>query len=297
MPRTLSSVTVYCASFALGFALLGCADQNASTRQVDLTPEQQQTATNKALATTAMTGLMIDKNPSIVDQYWSANYIQHSPIQPAGRAPIEQWVATLPANTQFKYQMGRVLAEGDLVAFQGRVEGFMAQPVIMLNLFRVQDGKLAEHWEGIQIESGPNPNGHTMFDGATAMTDLDKTESNRQVVSGFINSVLIQGNLATLEQFISPMQYIQHNPQIADGITGIRSGFQALADAGILIRYSKVHRLIAEGNFVLSHSEGTFGGKATQFFDIFRLENGKIVEHWDVIQDISNGSLNNNGVF
>ena len=59
----------------------------------------------------------------------------------------------------------------------------------------------------------------------------------------------------------------------------------------------KTHRIIAEGNFVVFHSEGEWGGKPQSFFDLFRVEDGKIVEHWDVIQEIPSEMAHENGMF
>ena len=50
--------------------------------------------------------------------------------------------------------------------------------------------------------------------------------------------------------------------------------------------YNKTHKILGEGNFVLAISEGTFADVATSYYDLFRIENGKIVEHWDVMESI-----------
>jgi len=65
------------------------------------------------------------------------------------------------------------------------------------------------------------------------------------------------------------------------------------------MRYTRVHRVLGEGNFVLAMSEGTFGGNPTSFYDLFRVENGKIAEHWDTIETIPPKSewKNANGKF
>ena len=59
-----------------------------------------------------------------------------------------------------------------------------------------------------------------------------------------------------------------------------------MAKHGVTMKYDKVHRVLGEGNFVLTTSEGSFGGKPTAFYDLFRVEQGKIVEHWDTIETI-----------
>ena len=59
------------------------------------------------------------------------------------------------------------------------------------------------------------------------------------------------------------------------------------AENGLVMEYTKLHKVLGQGNFVLSMSEGKFGkGELTAFYDLFRIENGQIVEHWDVISSI-----------
>jgi len=80
--------------------------------------------------------------------------------------------------------------------------------------------------------------------------------------------------------------YIQHNSTIADGLSGLGQALEALGKMGISMIYDEVHMVLGEGNFVLVVSEGRFGGEHTSYYDLFRVENGKIAEHWDVIETI-----------
>lgn len=93
--------------------------------------------------------------------------------------------------------------------------------------------------------------------------------------------------------------YIQHNTGIADGLSGLGAALEALAAAGIQMVYDKTHQVLAQGNFVLGVSEGTFGGKPTSYYDLWRVEDGKIAEHWDVMETIADPSdwQNENGKF
>jgi predicted SnoaL-like aldol condensation-catalyzing enzyme len=84
---------------------------------------------------------------------------------------------------------------------------------------------------------------------------------------------------------------------IADGLAGLSAAMEAMAKQGVSFKYHQVQQLIAEGNFVLALSKGEFGGQTTQFLDLFRLEKGKMVEHWDVIQDTSTNVPHSNSIF
>ncbi len=83
------------------------------------------------------------------------------------------------------------------------------------------------------------------------------------------------------------------------GVSGLNAALGALAEQGISMVYDEVHMVLAQGNFVLAVSEGTFGGAPTSYYDLWRVENGKIAEHWDVMETIADQSTwqNQNGKF
>ena len=126
-----------------------------------------------------------------------------------------------------------------------------------------------------------------MVDGTTEATDLDRTELNREIVRSFVDDILINGKFDRLEEYIDNEHFTEHNPRIGDGLPALRSALSDPAsNDGITIQYDKVHRLLAEGNFVLSVSEGFLGGVHSSFYDLFRVSQGKLVEHWDTIDAI-----------
>ena len=145
----------------------------------------------------------------------------------------------------------------------------------------------------------PNPSGHTQTDGTMEVTDLDKTEENRELVKNFLYDVMQGNNLDKTPDYFDGDAYIQHNSGIADGVSGLNAALGALAEQGISMVYDEVHMILAQGNFVLAVSEGTFGGAPTSYYDLWRVENGKIAEHWDVMEAIADQSTwqNQNGKF
>jgi len=98
--------------------------------------------------------------------------------------------------------------------------------------------------------------------------------------------VLIGANSSKITDYISPDHYLQHNPAVADGLNALGAALQAMAAAGTPMVYTKNHKILGEGNFVLAVSEGQFLGKHSAFYDLFRVESGKIVEHWDTVEEI-----------
>lgn len=135
--------------------------------------------------------------------------------------------------------------------------------------------------------------------GPTEPRDLDRTEANKALVRTFVDDILVNGHLEKLAGYFDGEHYIQHNPQIADNLSGLGSALETMAANGIVMKYTRIHKVLGEGDFVLAVSEGTLGGVATSFYDLFRVEKGKIAEHWDTIEAIPDRSTwkNENGKF
>ena len=224
-------------------------------------------------------------------------YIQHNLGATDGLAGFGAVLQQLPANSA-KVNTVRVFQDGDYV-FAHTDYNFFG-PKFGFDVFRYENGKIVEHWDNLQDKpTAPNPGGHTMIDGPTQVSDLAKTEANKSLVSGFVTDILVNGDMTRLQGYFNGNSYIQHNPQIGDGLSGLGAALEAMAKQGITMKYDKVHKVLGEGNFVLMLSEGTFAGKHTSFYDLFRVENGKIAEHWDTIETIPAQSewKNNNGKF
>jgi predicted SnoaL-like aldol condensation-catalyzing enzyme len=105
--------------------------------------------TNKELVIKAVTELFINGNATALDRYWSGNYIQHNPQIPNGREALKQLMS---GAGNMKYEMGLVVADGDFVMVHARITGFGPKPLIGVDIFRVKEGKLVEHWDVLQEE-------------------------------------------------------------------------------------------------------------------------------------------------
>lgn len=211
-------------------------------------------------------------------------YIQHNLGVADGLAGFGALLQQLPKGSA-KVQPIRVFQDGDFVFAHTDYHFF--GPKIGFDIFRFEDGKIVEHWDNLQEKPAlPNPSGHTMTDGATQVTDLDQTEANRALVRSFVDDILVHGRMDQLAGYFDGDHYVQHNPHIGDQLSGLGAALQAMATQGITMKYDRIHKVLAEGNFVLVASEGHFAGKHASFYDLFRVENGKIAEHWDTIDTI-----------
>ena len=179
----------------------------------------------------------------------------------------------------------RVFADGDYVVAHTDYNFF--GPKIGFDIFRFEDGKIVEHWDNLQATpESSNPSEHTMVDGTTEIVDVEKTEENKQIAENFVKDVLMGQHPEKLTEYFNGNNYIQHNPGIADGLDGLGAALANMAQAGIEMKYDTLHKVIGKGNFVLTVSEGYLGGAHTSYYDLFRIVNGKIAEHWDVIESI-----------
>ena len=226
-------------------------------------------------------------------------YVQHNLDVADGLAGFGAVMQNAPPQG-FGADVKRIFTDGDYVVAHTEYEFF--GPKAGFDVFRFEDGLIVEHWDNLSPVTPPNPSGRTQFDGATEVSDLDKTEANKAVVKGFIEDVLIGGKTDTVTNYVSTETYIQHNSAVADGLNGLGEALAYFAANDMVMIYDQTHKILGQGNFVLAMSEGKFGpapGEHVAYYDLFRLENGKIVEHWDVIQGIPLQSewKNQNGKF
>ena len=225
-------------------------------------------------------------------------YIQHNPLTPEGSEGLAELFKRL-SQTSPRVNIVRIFEDGAYV-FAHTDYNFNVLE-IGFEVFRFEDGLAVEHWDNLQHKhSSPNASGHTMIDGPTEVTDLDKTEVNRELVRSFVDEVIINGQLDRLEHYVDAEGYTEHNPHMADGLLSLRSVLSEPASNGKrMIQYERMHRLLAEGNFVLTVSEGSHNGVHSSFYDLYRVAHGKIVEHWDTTEAIPPRTewKNDNGKF
>lgn len=224
-------------------------------------------------------------------------YIQHNLAVGDGLAGFGDVMKHAPEGG-FKANVVRAFEDGDYVFTHTEYDFF--GPKAGFDVFRFENGLIVEHWDNLLEVQKPNASGRTQFDGATELKDLGKTEANKKIVTDFIEKVLLGHEMDKLTTYINPNNYVQHNPAVADGLDGFGAAMKYFAENGLVMEYTKLHKVLGEGNFVLAMSEGKFGkSEHTAFYDLFRLENGQIVEHWDVISPIPPKSewKNSNGKF
>ncbi|WP_218568045.1 nuclear transport factor 2 family protein [Pseudomonas sp. v388] len=239
----------------------------------------------------------------VAEQVVSTEYKQHNPTVPDGRTPFVDYFAkfyqTHPAAHS---EVVRSAAIDDLVYVH-----LLSKPdassrgSAILNIFRVKGGKIVEHWDIIQPVPAESANANGMFDDvlprATGARDVAQESANLKTVLAFYDGVFNQHKVVDASGVIAS-DYIQHNPGVPDGkapfVEYFTDYFKTHPDSR-----AQIVRSVAQNDLVWLHVHSTESpnDRGQAVLDIFRVKDGKIVEHWDVIQDVPEKSANQNTMF
>lgn len=235
-------------------------------------------------------------DPAPVAVVNEAKYIQHNPQTHEGSDGLAVLFKRL-SETHPRVNIVRAFEDGDYVF--AHTEYDFSRRNIGFEVFRFEDGRAVEHWDNIQPRQGPNLSGRSMVDGPTEAGDHASTEANRALVRSFVETVLIDHEFDRLTDFLNEDGYAEHNPSLSDDVAALRSVLEVRNGDGRRIDYRRIHRILAEGSFVLCVSEGNKDGVHCAFYDLFRITDGKVVEHWDTTEKIAPRSewKNDNGKF
>ncbi|MGB6543517.1 MAG: nuclear transport factor 2 family protein [Xanthobacteraceae bacterium] len=135
------------------------------------------------------------------------------------------------------------------------------------------------------------------FAPAAFAADAKQMEENKKAVTAFYDAAINQKDFDAAAKFIGP-RYVQHNPRAADGPEGLKAFLGVLREK-FPDYHSEIKRVFADGDYVILHVHNVPmpGARGAAIVDIFKLEGGKIVEHWDVRQEIPEQSANSNTMF
>jgi predicted SnoaL-like aldol condensation-catalyzing enzyme len=248
-----------------------------------------------------MEGIRDGHLAAALEKYIGDRYTQHSTGVADGKEGfLAFFTPFLAAHPDRDVRIVRAFEDGRYVflhVYQS-LDGGAAQWVTA-DLFDTDaNDKIVEHWDVISAFTGPNPSGHTQVDGSTELRDPELTEANKSTVAKFARAVLQGGEFDRAADFVSADTFVQHNPRVGDGLAAFRQFWQDWAAAGKGLIYRDIFRIVGSGNFVVIYSRVALGADEFAVFDIFRLENGLIVEHWDNMEPIpSPEQARNSGKF
>jgi predicted SnoaL-like aldol condensation-catalyzing enzyme len=237
-----------------------------------------ETTSNKNIIAQFYKKIVGQRDSSLINTYVREDYIQHSAAGKDGRQALYEMVEflkTLPKPQETQLPVKRLIGDGDMVVIQLDIQ-FMGRRMVVVDLFRVVDGKLAEHWDAVQEIAADND---VMTDGTSTVDTTANTIANKQLVSDFYADVFECGN-SELSKYLSP-DYIEHN--IEERLDSYNGSIN-------------LRRMIGEGDFVVVQSELIRDAKSFALYDIIRVANNKIVEHWSARQLIPAVMPHSNGM-
>ena len=242
-----------------------------------------------------MEGIRDGKVREAVTKYTGERYTQHSTgVRDGVEGFVEFFEPFIKRNPSRDIQIIRGLEDGQYVfihAYQNINNG--EAEWVTTDFFDTNaEDKIIEHWDVIAPFSASNPSGHSSVDGEKTIIDLEHTTTNKKLVCNMLTEVLINGNAEAIHTYIAP-DYIQHNKEVGDGT----EQFYTLASQEYPpLRYKRIVLCVGQGNFVATLSEANWNdGTTTQDYaqaDIFRIEGGMIVEHWDNAEPVPETDVN-----
>ncbi len=239
----------------------------------------------------------ITNTTTYIEKYINpTTYIQHNLSMPNGR----QYLIDAIASGQMKdtqLTTWRVIADGDF-ALAHTDYLLNGVPRIAFDLYRFENDLIVEHWDNWQDKVEPTTSGRGAINGNTGIEELEKTQAYKALVERFTQEVLLSRKATDYVQYFrEDDEYAQHTVlPITDGVAAFRTYIENI---GNNLQHTRLHRILGEGNFVFTQSEGYLNGVHSAFYDLYRLYEGKIVEHWDVIESIPAQETwaNSNGKF
>lgn len=243
--------------------------------------------------------VIVEKNLSKFDDYVGSSYLQHATGYADGVQPLRDEMVRNAASSD-KVQILRVVADGPYAALHS-LWTVGTQQVLYVDLWRIENGKLVEHWDQFQNVPATALNTNTLYAGPDANPlSAQDLERNRGRALAVLKTFDNLADLSPVRNFLAD-GYIQHNPSVADGKAAF---LQMLTDLGATGYRSRttIAKSLAFGDMVLVHSRVVDAANpadlGTGAMDIFRFDaDGRIVEHWDVLESLTGTSLNANDPF
>lgn len=229
-----------------------------------------------------------DGNPrDAVTRYTGSRYTQHSTgVRDGVEGFVEFFEPFIERNPVRDIEIVRGFEDGRYVfvhAYQSLNNG--EAEWVTMDFFDTDDeDRIIEHWDVIAPYSGSTPSGHTSVDGPTDIVDVEHTETNKALVRALVTEVLMEGGDPTkIDAYISADRYLQHNREVADGLEHFKP---LVLDADRPLNYEEIVLLVGRGNFVATLCRARWKDAPYAQADLFRIEDGLIVEHWDAAEAI-----------
>jgi len=275
------TVSIYWIAALLIIGLTSCSKKVVYTAPPSILQEQVSGLSDeKQIAYQFVTTSKNDDK--ILDTFLSESFVSHDQDWEGAKA---NFITKRNSDASFNQMKPvRIIQDDSLVAVHSRMLGDTLR--FRWDILHIEQQKILEHWSNVNDSIGLNPDGHSEIDGPTIPRHLEKTDTNRAHIARFIDQCMIREDGGAAKFFDFGL-YVQHNRDVGDGLMGLVWGMIKMKRQGKVIKFKHNYQVIAEGNLVLSATEGYIGDEQFTFFDLFRIEDHKIVEHWDIIAPIN----------
>ena len=182
-----------CIVLLSAIVLVSCDTPRKKITTKPITKKETKMENLKGIAQKAQEAFFKDYSVDGVKKYFAKNYIQHNPHVPTGIEPVLGFLPVLKEG-KTTYTTHRILQDGDFIVFHNsyhNAEPFGGKEVVAFDVWRMENGKVAEHWDNITVKVDNTASGRSQVDGETAITDIDKTKENKEIVTNFVNDVFV----------------------------------------------------------------------------------------------------------
>ena len=180
--------------------------------------------------------------------------------------------ALLRAEASGDDEVVRMLEDGPFVVAHGR-----AGSQVFFAVLRLEAGAVVERWRFEEAVAAPNASGHTQLDGPTAPDLRQDTDAAKELVRLYYETVHVGGDHARIDEFVAGDRQIRHEPGVRDGVAAFKADLATLTRSRTI---DAIELLIGQGDLVFVLARGTHEGTPCAYLDLYRVEDGRLVEHW-----------------
>jgi predicted SnoaL-like aldol condensation-catalyzing enzyme len=155
--------------------------------------------------------------------------------------------------------------------------GIVLDQNVFLDLFRLEDGLIVEHWVFSEKAAPPNKSGHTQTDGPTQAKLSEDKEKNISIIRDYYEIVHIIGDHSKVPQYVSSDHCIRHEPGVSDGVAAFIRDLESATQHRSI---DEIKFVLGQGDIVFIAARGSLEGDPCVYIDLYRVEDEKIVEHW-----------------
>ncbi|GAA0573254.1 SnoaL-like domain-containing protein [Kribbella sandramycini] len=265
------------ATIAAALTVLMAATPTVASASHAPNPRTWQEIRNEQVAKAVVHELFNRHDLKAVDRYFRQSLVQHSPDIANGATGLKQFIRQKP---KLRYDVFKMIADDDYVMLQSRVTGRSAVTQIVMDVFRFDRSKIVEQWDVVMTEvpASESANGNPMV--TRGKPSKPNRHDNERIVATALNETMVKRNLSIIPRYYKE-PYTQHDPLTPSGLVQLRKSILALPPDATF----EPGLIMAEGDEVVVHARlRNITPTPVIAMHVYRVDNGKIVEHWELYQ-------------